>query len=69
MSDNDNLPLQRFTVVEIIVAVGIIGAAMLTVLMAASSGVIFQGMARQRQLHEDVDGRVPEPLRTVGLDR
>lgn len=56
-----------FTVVEVLVAIGIIGAAMLTVLMAASSGVIFQGMARQRQTAVGVANQVMEQLRALPL--
>ena len=56
-----------FTVVEVIVAIGIIGAAMLTVLMAASSGVVFQGMARQRQTATGVANQVMEQLRGLPL--
>ena len=56
-----------FTMVEVIVAIGIIGAAMLTVLMAASSGVVFQGMARQRQTATGIANQVMEQLRALPL--
>lgn len=56
-----------FTVVEVLVAIAIIGSAMLTVLMAASSGVIYQGMARQRQTANGIANQVMEQLRALPL--
>lgn len=60
-------PDAGFSMVEVVIAIGIIGAAMMTVLMASSTGTIFQGMARQRQTGVAVANQVMEKLRALPL--
>lgn len=52
-----------FTLIEVVIAISLIGAAMLTVLAAATSGFGYQDMARQRQTAVGVGNRVIEELR------
>lgn len=51
------------TLIEVVVAIAIIGGALLTVLAAATSGFAFQSMARQRQSAVAVANKIVEELR------
>lgn len=52
-----------FTLIEVVIAITIIGAAMLTILAASTSGFAYQDMARQRQTAVGIGNRVIEELR------
>lgn len=54
-----------FTLVEVVVAVTIIGGAMLTILAATTSGFAFQDMARQRQTATALANEVLEQMRAL----
>ena len=54
-----------FTLIEVVVAMVLIGGAMLTVLAASTSGFAFQNMARQRQAAVGVANQVLEKIHAL----
>lgn len=54
-----------FTLIEVVVGILLIGAAMLTIVVAASNGIFYQGMSRVRQNAGGVANQVMEQLRSL----